>query len=1259
MKKKLIQILMLMVATVSVGSFVSCKDTSEDLYNELRTQNLENASVAEALEARIKALETLVAGIKSCDCDTTKMLGWVNAEDAYLQSQIDKANAAIAALEATVAGLASSDDYYTKAQVDKMIADLADLYAALADFTALKKDFDTYVITTNADVKVLQDKVKELEDALKEINSCKCDLEKLGILEGRLIEAEANAKEALDGLKAIEDIAKAAQAAADAAQAAADKAQKTADDATTLANEAKTAASEAKTLAEACQTLLNSALTTANEAKTIATEAKTLAESNKGRIEKLEADLQTLDGKVNVVSDKANQAIADAAAAAAKADANKELIDALTKRVEKAESDINTNASDIATNASNIATNKANIESLQEAVKGLQTLAEQVGANSEAIATLKESIKETNTKLNDLDDKYTELKSTLEALKTQVEDCQKLCAANLEVAKAELRTEIQDLEKELLKEIAANTSAIAANTAANEVNKQAIEDLAKQHEADVEWIKEALRQISAKADGYVTTTDLAEVLARLTKLENTDKNLNQRLKTAETTLKNLEPRVKKLENNVAALWDHMKVAEDKLNNIIPVVWGLKTDVAAIQAYLRSQVTGLLVQGTYNPMFGSFSIPANIQSNVLVAYYGKPKTKVEFPTTDDANYVRKKEALTDADWAIISDGLTVFKKPASTTLMNVDEEGNANAGKVYVTVNPTSFDATGLQLELVNTQDVVSPIKLSPLQKSDATLQFGFSRADNGFYEANASIKKENLQDIELAFDQDRLEDAIKEARLKMAEIADNFFNTTGASGDLGGIATKVYNVIHDMRIDQSGLKCPYVDFNGKDQALYSQYNIAATVLRPLSLASFKDLDYATIPGYEDMNEFLDKIAATLNDHVHVIFTDANGSWKVNHLFNGLIIDGMSLEDYTDNLIAHFKTRVSHFSLNGINYELTIPGTGGLDVRFDKNLKANGNPVNVPAAVAYDESNPALTNASIVIGGDVVTGMTTALVIPAIGGDGVVSAYAYIELVETSAKATLVGSDIQLWSKKDGTFTVATYTGSSVEVTAARVVLKDLVGSEGYVDVPVAREIAGDAQKIVDLLEKFLEEMNHTLAEINKYDDIIAGENGWINKFINQYIRKYLDKINHTTVYFFNSINRRFGPFLCASNDYKGFKRLSTSKYAPTTLNKEGLKLYPTTKNMELIVPIARKHVAITDVFDEAGTSAKKDGIYKDHVQAINNMNENLNKVLDGTDRMIAVDTSKMKSGYTYEIAYSVLDFEGNISTSKYYVKIAE
>ena len=155
------------------------------------------------------------------------------------------------------------------------------------------------------------------------------------------------------------------------------------------------------------------------------------------------------------------------------------------------------------------------------------------------------------------------------------------------------------------------------------------------------------------------------------------------------------------------------------------------------------------------MFGSFSIPANIQSNVLVAYYGKPKTKVEFPTTDNANYVRKKEVLTAKDWEMISD-VEKFIQGANMPLINEAEDGNASAGKVYVTVNPTSFDATGLQLDIVNTQDVVSPITLSPLQKSDATLQFGFTRADNGFYEAEASIKKKDLDKVELSFNEETI-----------------------------------------------------------------------------------------------------------------------------------------------------------------------------------------------------------------------------------------------------------------------------------------------------------------------------------------------------------------------------------------------------------------------------------------------------------------------------------------------------------------------
>ena len=114
MKKKLIQILMLMVATVSVGSFVSCKDTNEDLYNELRHQNLETLTLAEALDARVAALEDLMGKLESCAfLDSTVLLGWINNEDQYLQAQIDAINAALAEL-------AKADNYYTKEQIDKM-----------------------------------------------------------------------------------------------------------------------------------------------------------------------------------------------------------------------------------------------------------------------------------------------------------------------------------------------------------------------------------------------------------------------------------------------------------------------------------------------------------------------------------------------------------------------------------------------------------------------------------------------------------------------------------------------------------------------------------------------------------------------------------------------------------------------------------------------------------------------------------------------------------------------------------------------------------------------------------------------------------------------------------------------------------------------------------------------------------------------------------------------------------------------------------
>ena len=66
MKKKLIKSLMLLVVAVSIGAFVSCKDTNEDLYNQLRTQTVnENASLQERYDDLINTLNSEIDALKA------------------------------------------------------------------------------------------------------------------------------------------------------------------------------------------------------------------------------------------------------------------------------------------------------------------------------------------------------------------------------------------------------------------------------------------------------------------------------------------------------------------------------------------------------------------------------------------------------------------------------------------------------------------------------------------------------------------------------------------------------------------------------------------------------------------------------------------------------------------------------------------------------------------------------------------------------------------------------------------------------------------------------------------------------------------------------------------------------------------------------------------------------------------------------------------------------------------------------------------
>jgi chromosome segregation ATPase len=757
-------------------------------------------------------------------------------------------------------------------------------------------------------------------------------------------------------------------------------------------------------------------------------------------------------------------------------------------------------------------------------------------------------------------------------------------------------------------------------------------------------------EINNKLDNYITNDYLTDNFYTKTEVLNLISTSEGKVKDLSDAVDDINNQLTDMKKDISDLKTDVKKNADAITELDKEVTKLKGDVKAIQEELAKQVTGIIIQGTYNPMFGTFNLPANIQSNILLSYYGLPKVGGEFPTYKTSTYTKAEQAFTSEEISTLkSQGLAPFEFFASEPLLNE----NGTGGKVYMTINPNTADLDGLQMSIVNTLDEEAPIRLRPIKKSEDKLQFGFTRANNGFYEAEAYIEPDDVtKDNGVPLTREEIENAFKSIRDRLKSVEDDY--AAKGSTDLGQLATDVYQVIRGLKMDRHGLKCTYTA-NGAEHSVYSEYNMAATFFNPLNLNSAKDFNYKTMIGYETLDKILDDMAATLKDHVNVLFTNALNVPALQNLIRNFVIDELEFKTMSENYIAHFNARVSKINLNGADYKLHIPGSGTFAVMFDKNLTAGGSPVTIPAEVMYDESKVNAVRATIVIGGDINTGMTAMLVIPASGSDGVVNAYATASIYEESAKVTFDGSVIKV-TTTDGTYTVAALTGSNIDATgyAPTVHMRDVVAGDGVLNLPVVLEISQDIQKLLEkqetTMERVVKSLNEYLNNINSYNGTV---NGWVDSFIDDYLRKYLDQMNNSVVGFFNSINRRFGPFMAASNDSKGFKRLSGSKEYPTIMSKDNLKFYPTTKSLELLVPLARKHVAVTNVFKGTAT-AYDDADCLAKMKAVNS-GADMNKVIDGTVRKVNV--TGMEVGYVYEVAYSVLDFDGNMSTSRYYVTV--
>lgn len=505
-------------------------------------------------------------------------------------------------------------------------------------------------------------------------------------------------------------------------------------------------------------------------------------------------------------------------------------------------------------------------------------------ALEKAVAGLEAALKEANEKTESVDGKVDNLAQVVNDLNiaaTQAIAQLQTLITNLGTEVGTLKSEVETLKSQLNEIITAWGPKVeeAIKTAADALA------LAQSNSTQITTMQEQYEALSAKLDSLANLdhthnpsyddTELRNSIAALAE-EMKDFASKQALRDVLTAAELMHAeameytkrvenmaaeKLGELENNFTTLEATVAEIKAKVDEIYPKVQENRQYIIGIYDYLKKMITGITIQAVNNPVFGSFAFPWGVQSNILVGYYGESDVDVRFPTTRTANYIYKECALTDKDAEMLGSSVESYNKFGQPVLV---EETEGNAGKVYVTINPTSVDFTGQKLPLVNSQDEESAVKLGALEKSDAVLRFGVTRAaNNGFYEATATFTEDNIPTYDV--DKSMIYNSLK-------DIAKDVLNHQDGI-NVKAAASRLYNVFLELNgnLDAYGIKASWnfkdVEGNVQTNSVYSKYAIAATAIKPLSYAFLYDMQLGT-----SINNRLPNLP-TINPNVEAIINN--------------------------------------------------------------------------------------------------------------------------------------------------------------------------------------------------------------------------------------------------------------------------------------------------------------------------------------------------------------------------------------------------
>ncbi len=387
---------------------------------------------------------------------------------------------------------------------------------------------------------------------------------------------------------------------------------------------------------------------------------------------------------------------------------------------------------------------------------------------------------------------------------------------------------------------------------ADSVRIDALEGSMQAVSEDLDEVKGEIESIKQQAeDNLKAAEEYADEVVEALKGDFTYETLGDFEKAVNDALADLP----ELKEELETLAGRVDALEDELDELTDTVNKILSDIDAIANYLAKQVTSILVQATVNPVFGTFSMPMSINSNVLAAFYGKvTDDDLKFPTASQKYYadIDNGPFLTSADLNMLGVSEAAVDVTSNGVIFN-EKEGNA--GTLYVTVNPNTVDFSGLTFGMENSIQEESKVELGALAPSDYKITFGYTRANNevsnGFYEAPATLKTENInENIDMGV-------AVEDLKNLMNDLT-SYIN--GNSLNMTNILTSMYQDMSSV-LDADAIYAQWTDDADEPQThrTYSQYCIAATAVKPLSYSFMIDANYETFPGIGRIESIIDKL----------------------------------------------------------------------------------------------------------------------------------------------------------------------------------------------------------------------------------------------------------------------------------------------------------------------------------------------------------------------------------------------------------------